>query len=71
MKQLSAKKNAKNNCEFIIVPHNLAYKFQPFDICVHQVAKKIISNKFNTWYAERVSKELSDGIAPGDVNLLN
>ena len=27
--------------------------------------KKIISNKFNSWYVDRLSRQLSTGIAPG------
>ena len=38
---------AKNNCELIIVPHNLTNKFQPLDISINKSAKKFISNKFN------------------------
>ena len=60
---------AKNNCELVIVPHNLTNKFQPLDISINQSAKKFISNKFNAWYADRVSKQLSNGVAPGDVKV--
>ena len=60
---------AKNNFELVIVPHNLTNKFQPLDISINQSAKKFISNKFNAWYAERVSKQLSNGVAPGDVKV--
>ena len=60
---------AKNNCELVIVPHNLTNKFQPLDISINQSAKKFISNKFNAWYADRVSKQLSNGVATGDVKV--
>ena len=60
---------AKNNCELVIVPHNRTNKFQPLNISINQSAKKFISNKFNTWYADRVSKQLSNGVAPGDVKV--
>ena len=30
---------------------------------------KFISNKFSAWYADRVSKQLSNGVAPGDVKV--
>ena len=53
----------------VIVPHNLTNKFQPLDISINQSAKKFISNKFNAWYADRVSKQLSNGVAPGDVKV--
>lgn len=59
----------KNNCELVIVPHNLTNKFQPLDISINQVAKKFISHKFNSWYADRVSAQLSNGTSPADVQV--
>ena len=43
MKQLST----KNNCELVIVQHNLTKKFQSLGICTNQAEKNYISNKFN------------------------
>ena len=46
MKQLST----KNNCELVIVQHNLTKMFQPLGIlgiCTNQAEKNYISNKFN------------------------
>ena len=59
----------RNNCELVIVPHNLTNKFQPLDLTINQKAKKFISNKFNAWYAEKVSKQLMNGRAAGDVKV--
>ena len=59
----------ENNCELVIVPHNLTNKFRPLDITINQKAKKFISHKFNKWYAERVSSQLRKGISPGDVKV--
>ena len=59
----------KNNCELVIVPHNLTNKFQPLDLTINQKAKKYVSSKFNEWYAERVSKQLMNGKASGDVKV--
>ena len=59
----------KNNCELVIVPHNLTNKFQPLDISINQVAKKFVSHKFNSWYADRVSAQLSNGTSPADVQV--
>ena len=53
----------------VIVAHNLINKFQPVDISVNQAAKRFISNKFNTWYVDWVSKQLSNGITPGRVKV--
>ena len=52
-----------------IVPHNLTNKFRPLDISINQSTKKFISSKYNTLYADRVSKQLSNGVAPGDVKV--
>ena len=59
----------KNDCELVIVPYNLTNKFQPLDIFVNQKAKKFVSHKFNTWYADRVSEHLRRGAASGDVKV--
>jgi len=59
----------ESRCELVIVPHNLTNKFQPLDLTINQKAKKFVSNCFNTWYAERVSKELTNGKAAGDVKV--
>ena len=53
----------------VIVPHNLTNKFQPLDLTINQKAKKYVSSKFNEWYAERVSKQLMNGKAAGDVKV--
>ena len=60
----------KNNCALVNVPHNLTNKFQPLDLTINQKAKKYLSSKFNEWYAERVSKQLMNGKAPGHVKVL-
>ena len=59
----------KNDCELVIVPRNLTNKFQPLDISINQKARKFVSHKFNTWYADRVSKQLRRGVATGDVKV--
>ena len=53
-----AKLCRKNNCALIIVPHNLANKFQPLDITVNKPAKSFIKGKYNMWYTEQVAKQL-------------
>ena len=60
---------AKNTCELVIVQHNVTNKFQPLYISINQSRKKFVSNKFNAWYADRVSKQLQNGVAPGDVKV--
>ena len=52
----------KSDCELVIVSHNMMNKFYPPDISINQKAKKFISHKFNTWYADRVSEQLKNGV---------
>ena len=59
----------KNDCELVIVSYNWTNKFQPLDISINQKAKKFISHKFNTWYADRVSEQLKKVVVPGDVKV--
>ena len=41
---------AENNCNVVIVPHNLTNKFQPLDLSVNKAAKSFIQNKYNGWF---------------------
>ena len=50
----------ENNCELVIVPHNLTNKFQPLDLTINQKAKKFVSNQINKWYAEKVRRQLTN-----------
>ena len=49
----------------VIIPHNFTNKFQPLDVSVNQAAKK---NHF-IQVQNRVGKQLSNGIALGDVKV--
>ena len=55
----------ENNSELDIVPHNLTNKFQPLDLTINQKAMKFISNQLKKWYAERASRQLTNGKSPG------
>ena len=59
----------KNNCEVIIVPHNLTNKFHPLDITANKPAKSFISNSYNDWFSQQVSQQLEKGIRPADVKV--
>ena len=56
----------ENNCKLVIVPHNQTNKFQPLDLTINQKVKKFVSNQFNKWYAERVSRQLTNRKSPAD-----
>ena len=51
MKELSS----KNNCEIVIVPHNLINQFKPLDISVSKAIKVFIENQYNNWFSNEVS----------------
>ena len=57
---------AENNCNVVIVPHNLTNKFQPLDLSVSKAAKSFIQNKYNDWFADQVFTELQNGKDPTD-----
>ena len=59
----------KNNCEIVIVPHNLTHKFQPLDISVNKAAKAFIQSRYNKWFSDEVSDQLKSGIVPTDVKI--
>ena len=50
-----------NNCEIVIVPHNLTNKFQPLDLTVNKGAESSISEKYITWFSGEVAKQLRQG----------
>ena len=58
----------KKNCGLFIVLHNLANKFQPFNISVHKAAKSFVSKNI-TWIANGVSNQLKRGTSPCDVKI--
>ena len=59
----------KNNCALIIVPRNLANKFQLLDITVNKPAKCFIKDKCNMWYTEQVAEQLNEAKAPPDAEV--
>lgn len=59
----------KHFCQVVIVPHNLTNKFQPLDITVNKPAKSFISNLYNEWFAEQVTKQIRNGIPPADIQV--
>ena len=60
---------AKTSCEIVIIPQNLTNKFQPLDISVNKAAKSFISDKYNFWLANKMSKQLTAGNVATDVKV--
>ena len=44
---------AENNCDVVIVPHNLTNRFHPLNLSVNKAAKLFIQNKYNDWFADQ------------------
>ena len=60
---------AKNDCEIVIIPHNLFSRFKPLDLSVNKAAKAYVSEMYNTWMVNEISKQLKEDIAPADVKV--
>ena len=45
----------------VYVPANMTKYFQPLDLTINGVAKTFLKDKFGTWYAGEVSKQLENG----------
>jgi len=60
---------SKNNCEIVIVPHNLTNKFQPLDLTVNKLAKSFIQNQYNDWFSTQVAHQLKEGKNPADIKV--
>ena len=60
---------AKTSCEIVIIPQNLTNKFQPLDISVNKAAKSFISDKYNFWLANKMSKQLTARNVATDVKV--
>ena len=59
----------RNNCEVVIVSHNLTNKFQPLDISANKPAKAFIQNQYNGWFSSKVSVQLKKVIDPTDIKI--
>ena len=59
----------ENHCLSVKVPANYTDLFQPLDLTVNKPTKAFVSNKYQQWYADKVSKQLSRGVAPHDVKV--
>ena len=62
----------ENNCEVVIVPHNLTKKFRPLDINVNKAEKLcFLQNRYNDWFSNQVPMQLKSGNDPTDINIIS
>ena len=59
----------RKNGQIVHVPHNLTNKFQPLGLSVNKTAKAYVSEKYNLWMKNEISKQLKKGTAPSDVKI--
>lgn len=53
----------------MIIPHNLFSRFELLDLSVNKAAKAYVSEMYNTWMVNEISKQLKEDIAPADVKV--
>ena len=58
-----------NNCVYVFVPKNLTNHVQPLDLNVIGQAKQFLRRKFESWYADQVTKEIEKGTNVYSVNI--
>ena len=50
-----------SNCVYVFVPINITNHFRPLDLNVNGPAKQFLKRKFESWYADQVTKEVEKG----------
>ena len=58
-----------NNCVYVFVPENFTNHFQPLDLNVNGQAKQFLKRKFESWYADQVTKEIEKETNVYSVNI--
>ena len=59
----------EKECLFRVVPHNMTPWFQPLDVSVNKPSKAFMSGKFNGWFADEISLQLSRGVDPAYIKV--
>ena len=50
----------QNKIVYICVSSNLTHKFQPLDVNVNVVAKSFLKSQFQTWYSDKITKQMNE-----------
>ena len=45
----------------MFIPANMTSHFQPLDLTINGIARKLFKDTFDEWYAAQVQKQLGDG----------
>lgn len=59
----------ENHICVVNVPANMTKFYQPLDLTVNGHAKRFLRNKFSTWYADQISKQLNDVVKIDEVDV--
>ena len=59
----------KNNIVSVIVPSNCTDALQPLDLSVNKPLKDNLRSKFQSWYSEKVSKQMDSAKKPEDIQV--
>ena len=60
---------AENNCNVVIVTHNLTNKFQALYLSVNKAAKPFILSNYSDWFADKVFTQLQNVTDPTNVKI--
>lgn len=60
---------SSNNFLVAVVPGNCIDRLQPLDVSVNKSAKDFLRQKFQQWYADKISESLRNGETEPVVNL--
>ena len=49
----------ENLCEVVFVLANMIHQFQRLDLTINGVAKKLLTTKFEEWYAKEIARQIN------------
>ena len=51
----------ENDLVHVHVHANLTHRLQPLDVIINEVAKGFLKDKFQTWYTDKIHKQMDNG----------
>lgn len=58
-----------NNIDVVLIPANCTDRLQPLDVSVNKAAKNFMRERFQSWYADQIQKQIADGTDAVPVDL--